>query len=222
MNEREPSVLTPQVSDPIYTYSASDLFWEEHWKKFVWGLVAVVVLIIGAGIWSWRQASVRYSAESLYSTATTPEAWREVVAQYPGSVAAGNAQIQLAAALRQAGDLDGAVALLQEMTSSQPHHPLVGVAGLLLGEIRQLQGSNESALQTFRETAANRAAGFAGPLASLAEGRMLVAMDKPDDARAVFQSIAAMNPETPAAMVATGEAAALAPAVPQTPAPATP
>lgn len=222
MSEREPSVLTPQVSDTIYTQSASDLFWEAHWKKFIWGLVAVVALIIATGLWSWRQTTVRHSAESLYSLATTPEALREVVAQYPGSIPAGNAQIQLAATLRQSGDLGGAVEQLQELLSLQPQHPLVGVAGLMLGEIRQLQGNNESALQTFRETAANRAAGFAGPLASLSEGRMLVAMDKPDDARAVFQSIAAMNPETPAAMVATGEAAALAPAVPASPAPATP
>jgi predicted negative regulator of RcsB-dependent stress response len=222
MNQHEPSVLTPQVSYPIYSHSASDLFWEEHWKKFVWGLVAIVALIIGAGLWSWRQASVRHSADALYSTATTPEAWREVMAEYPGSVPAGNAQIQLAASLRQAGDLDGAVAQLQEMITAQPHHPLVGVAGLLLGEIRQLQGNDESALQVYRETAANRDAGFAGPLASLAEGRLLSILGKTDDARAVFQSVAAMNPETPAAMVATGEAAALAPAVPPAPAPATP
>jgi hypothetical protein len=45
MDDKRPSVLTPALGDAALEISGSDLFWEQHWKKFAWGLAALAVLV---------------------------------------------------------------------------------------------------------------------------------------------------------------------------------
>jgi TolA-binding protein len=215
MDDKRPSVLTPALGDAALEISGSDLFWEQHWKKFAWGLAALAALIVLAGVWSLRTASVRNAAEALYSTSGDAEGWREVIELYPGSVPAGNAQIRLANSLRAAGDLDGAAVMLENLQSSQPRHPLAGVAAFTLGEIRQLQGEEEAALAAYRSVPVRQADSFAAPLALLAEARLLAGRQQISEARAVLESVGVVYPETPAAMVAMGELAALAQSRPE-------
>jgi len=205
MDER-PSVLKPAV-DPDLVMTDSDLFWQEHWKKFVWGLVALVFLILAVGAWKFRSAQNLSSAEALYSTASGAEAWREVVRQYPGTVPAGNAQLRLAESLQAGGDLGGAVGELEELLRSQPQHPLAGAAWLTLGELRQVQGNNEGALEAYRTASGRYKVSYAAPLALLAEAKLLQERGSQGEARAVLQSIGSLHPDTPAAMVAGAELA---------------
>ncbi len=205
MDER-PSVLKPAV-DPDLVMTDSDLFWQEHWKKFVWGLVALVVLILGVGAWKFWSAQTLGAAEALYSTASDAEAWREVARQYPGTVPAGNAQLRLADSLRASGDLAGSAAELEEFLRSQPQHPLAGAAWLSLGELRQAQSNNAGALEAYRTASGRYSTSYAAPLALLAEARLLQERGAQGEARAVLQSIGSLHPETPAAMVAGAELA---------------
>lgn len=202
--EERPSVLKPTI-DPSLVMSDSDLFWQEHWRKFVWGLAALVVLILMAGVWGLWSSHARRSAETLFSTAAGPAGWREVVEQYPGSVPAGNAQLLLADALRGEGNLEGAAAEIEAMVTSQPDHPLAGAAWLTLGEIRRVQGRKEAALEAFRTASSRHKESYAAPLALIAEANLLGAEGATGEARAVLQSVGSLHPGTPAAMVAGGE-----------------
>ena len=146
----EPRSLLRPAIDPALEFSDSDLFWQAHWKKFVWGLIGVIALILAVGAWKLWTATTLSSAEALYSTATGADAWREVVQKYPGTVPAGNAQVRLAESLQSAGDLPGAATELETFLASQPEHPLAGAAWLTLGELRQIQGNNDGALEAYR------------------------------------------------------------------------
>jgi len=205
-----PSVLRPAI-EPALELSGSDLFWENHWKKFAWGLAGIVVLILAVGAWKFWSQQVRASAESLLSEASTPEEWQAVVERYPGTTAAGNARLLLAENLRQNGDLTGAVRELEAMIAAQPAHPLVGAAWLTLGGVRQLEGSGTEALEAYRTASSRFPESYTAPLALVAEGRLLVEQGSPGEARAVWQSVAALYPDTPSAMVAAGELARLGP-----------
>ena len=200
------SLLKPAI-DQSLVMSESDLFWQEHWKKFVWGLVAVVALILAIGAWKFRTAAALSSAEALYSTASGPESWREVEQKYPGTVPAGNAQIRLAESLREGGDLSAAAGELENLLARQPEHPLAGAAWLTLGELRQIQGNAEGALEAYRSASSVRKDSYAAPLALLAEANLLRARGSEGEARAVLQSIGSLHPGTPAAMVAGAELA---------------
>ena len=202
--EDRPSLLRPAI-DPALEFSDSDLFWQAHWKKFVWGLVGLVLLILAVGAWKFRTAATLSSAEALFSTASGAEGWREVVQKYPGTVPAGNAQVRLAESLREASDVAAAAGELENLLASQPEHPLAGAAWLTLGELRQMQNNPDGALEAFRTASSRYNASYAAPLALLAEANLLKTRGSAGEARAVLQSVGSLHPGTPAAMVAEAE-----------------
>lgn len=204
---RPQSILLPAVSTDPEVF-AGDFFWEAHWKKVVAALLAVVFGILAVGAWAFYRNDQRSSAATLYAAATTPEDWRGVVSRYPGSLAAGNAQLRIATALRSEGKLDEAVAELKQFTSSQPEHPLAGAAWLALGEIFQIQKNLDAALDAYRTVSGRYQQSYAAPLALLAEAKLLAAAGKPGESRAILESIGTSYPEGPAAMVAAAELAA--------------
>lgn len=195
--------------DPSLEMTSGDIFWQEHGRKLVAALVGVVLLILATGLWFWNAARVRTSAEVLYSTASGPEGWREVINKYPGSIPAGNAMIELSAALRAKGDLDAASSELENLVASQPAHPLAGTALLTLGEIRREQGKKDAALEAFRAVSSKYKDSYAAPLAMLAEADFLATQGSQGEARAVLESIGSLYPSTPAAMMSAAELARL-------------
>ena len=206
MEDRRPSVLKPAI-DPALEMSDSDLFWQDNWRKFAWGLALLVLAILLVGAWFLYQGHVRNSSESLYSAASGPDGWKAVVAQYPGSIPAGNAQLQLAASLRAQGDLEGAAVQLDELIARQPRHPLIGAAWLSLAEVRMMQGDAGAALDAYRTASGGHRESYAAPLALLGEARLLANQSKEGEARAVLESVGMLYPETPAAMMAAAELA---------------
>jgi len=205
MDDRS-SVLKPAI-DQALVMSDSDLFWQEHWKKFVFGLAFLVLLILGIGAWKFWSARTLSSAEALFGEASVPEAWRTVIERYPGTVPAGNAQIRLADSLRAGGNLSGAASELENFVAAQPEHPLAGAAWLTLGELRQMQNDTGGALEAYRAASGRYGDSYAAPLALLAEARVLQQSGSTGEARAILQSIGSQHPNTPAAMVAGAELA---------------
>lgn len=210
------SVLRPAL-EPTLEFSDSDLFWQEHWKKFAWGLVALVAIILAVGVWKFWSARHLAAAEAFYATAGDAAAWREVAEKFPGTIPAGNAQLQLAESLRAGGDAPAAAAELEAFLRSQPQHPLAGAAWLTLGELRQMQGQNNGALEAYRVASSDFSASYAAPLALLAEAKLLEQMGSPGEARAVLESVGSLHGDTPAAMIAAGELARLRPPAPAAP-----
>jgi TolA-binding protein len=151
-------------------------------------------------------------------TAADTTAWREVAEKFPGTIPAGNAQIRIASALRAQGDLAGSAAELEKFTATFPEHPLLGAAWLTLGEIRQVQGDRNAALTAYRTASSRQKDSYAAPLAMISEARLLGTQGAEGEARAVLQSVQALYPETPAAMVAGGELQRMTPAAAVTPA----
>ena len=205
---RPQSILLPAVSTDPESF-AGDFFWEAHWKKFVAALVAVVLGILAVGGWALHRANQASASAALYAAAGNPEQWREVAATYPGSLAAGNAQLRIASSLRSEGKLDEAVGVLEQFTSAQPDHPLAGAAWMTLGEIRQMQKNPAAALEAYRTASGRYQQSYAAPLALLAEARLLASEGKSGESRAILESIGTSYPEGPAAMVSAAELAAM-------------
>lgn len=205
---RTPSVLMPALSSDL-EFTDGDIFWQQHWYKFVAALLAVVLLILAAGAWLYYRNQVRSSSGALYSAAASADGWREVVTKFPASIAAGNARIRLASTLRNEGKLDEAVTELSDLAEQQPKHPMAGAAWLTIGEIRQAQQKEGDALEAYRSASGLYKDSYAAPLALVAEARLLVAKDKAGEAKAILESVGTSYPDTPAAMVAAGELARL-------------
>jgi len=207
-NRRAPSVLMPALSSDL-EFTDGDIFWQQHWYKFVAALVAVVLLILAAGAWMYYRSQVRASSGALYSAAASADGWREVVTKFPGSIAAGNARVRLASALRSEGKLDEAVTEFTSFADQQPEHPMAGAAWLAIGELRQAQQKDADALEAYRAASSQHKDSYAAPLALVSEARLLAAKDKSGEAKAILESVGTSYPDTPAAMVAAGELARL-------------
>ncbi len=206
--KRHQSLLLPAVStDPEMI--DGDFFWEAHWKKAVALLVAVVAGILAVGGWAYHRASVASEASVLYAAAAGIDQWREIAAQYPASVSAGNAQLRIASTLRAEGKFDEAIAVLEACTAGQPDYPLAGAAGLALGEMQELRKNTAAALEAYRGVSGRYQQSYAAPLALLAEARLLAAEGKAGESRAILESIGTSYPEGPAAMIAAAELAAV-------------
>lgn len=221
MDDRHHSILKP-ASDPSLEMTDSDLFWQDHWKKFVAGLIAVVVLILACGGWMLYTTQQRSSAEALYSLADNVEAWKNVVALYPGSVVAGDARLQIAAALRAKNDLNGAAAELEAFVADQPKHPMAGAAWLALGDLREVEGKADAALECYRNSSSRYKDSYAAPLAMLAEAKVLLAQSRPGEAKSLLESIPPTYPNSPAAAFAQEELARFAQEQAASPAPQAP
>jgi len=204
MQDKHPSLLRPAI-DPALEFSDSDLFWQEHWKKFAYGLAAVVLIVLVVGAWMLWQHHVRSSAEAAYSAASSSDGWRAVIGEFPGSLAAGNAHLQVATALRAKGDLDSALAELEDFTTAQPDHPLAGAAWLTIGEIRQAQDKVAPALEAYRTASSRYKTSYAAPLALISEAKLVAGQGSQGEARAILESVGTLYPETPAAMLAASE-----------------
>jgi TolA-binding protein len=101
---------------------------------------------------------------------------------------------------------------LEKFLAAQPEHPLAGAAWLTLGELRQAQGQSDSALEAYRTASSRYKTSYTAPLALVAEANLLQSRGSTGEARAVLESVGSLHPGTPAAMVAAGELARLAPA----------
>lgn len=177
------------------------LFWEKNRKLIIGAAVAVVVAIVGAGIWYYTSLGEKNASEALFAEAKNPESWREVIAKYPRSVAAANAYFLLAESLREQGNIDESNKIYQQFLSNFPQHSLVGGARLGLAENLALQGKVNEALESLRQIQAEQNSGYAAPYAGLMEGQTLVRQGKLAEARKIFLNTAQSDPTSPAGRI---------------------
>src|SRR5688500_4099201 len=97
-----PATTTPPADtgfDPM-------VFWIQHKSKIVL-LGALAVVCLGSwGIWEYMQQTRNAAAQELFAKADNAEAYRKIVAEYPGARVAGSSYLLLAQKLREEGKFD--------------------------------------------------------------------------------------------------------------------
>ncbi|MEI8341228.1 MAG: tetratricopeptide repeat protein, partial [Verrucomicrobiota bacterium] len=107
----------PAGFDPI-------VFWMENKSKVI---TYAALLLVGLTAFAAFQISTQRNkaeAESLFAQATKPEEFKALIQKFPRSLAAGNAQLMLAEALRTDKKYDEALASLRDFVTQFPNHPL--------------------------------------------------------------------------------------------------
>lgn len=166
---------TPASDESVYEVDSFELLWEQHKGKVIFGIVAVLAIVGGFFGWLYVSSANKKAAAAAYAEATTPEAWREVIAKYPKSPVAGNAAILLAQSLRDAGNIDEADKVLADFVAAQPKAQFVPLASLAIAENEALAGKTkeaEESLQLLSETDANS---FVAPFALMMKAQLHLA-----------------------------------------------
>jgi TolA-binding protein len=180
-----PSPTTPPTEtgfDPL-------VFWYHHQTKVLAlaGLFLVAVAAYGVFEWS-HMRTLAMSAEGL-SAAKTDDDYRKIISSYPGTPAAGNAQLLLANQLRNEAKFDESSSLLRDFIDKYPKHELISGAWTSLAANQEAQGKTDDALATFQKVSTSYSTSFSAPVALLAQARILKNKGKTDEARRIYEQI---------------------------------
>src|SRR4030095_16123717 len=103
-------------------------FWIQHKSKILVFAGLFVVGLLTFAAFQYTQRRSREAAEQAFENAKTPEDLRKVIADHPRTVAAANAQLLLAEALRRDGKHEEAISTLRAFINQNPDHPLISGA----------------------------------------------------------------------------------------------
>jgi len=179
----------PAGFDPV-------VFWMENKSKVI---TYAVLLLIGLGAFAAYQISVQRSktaAEALYAQAVKPEDFQQVIKQFPRSLAAGNAQLMLAEALRSEKKYDEALSTLRDFSNQFPNHPLAAAGALSLATTLESQGKTDEAFEAYQQVTVRFGNSYAAPIAMMAQANILTGKGKIDDAKRTYENVISQFPES--------------------------
>jgi tetratricopeptide (TPR) repeat protein len=197
------SPFTPPESDQeIAPPSAIELIWLNHRSSVLGGGLAVIILgAIVLGVFATRQAT-RLASEEALAAATDITGWNNVISKYPGSPAAADATLLLAASLRDAGKIDESNGVYSRFTESFGRGP-IGISGLLgRASNARVTGNSSEALNNYQQAAAGFPQSYGAPFAVLSQFRILAQEGKQEEAQRLLQALANQYPLSFSAQVA--------------------
>ncbi len=211
---------TPPAQEQLYESEdiGLELFWAKHQKTILVGAAALLIVVFAVAFWLFTTHKSRLAAEALFAEASTPEAWREVIARYPRSMPAVNARFLLADSLRRDGKLGESDDAYRAIIAEFPKHPLAGGARLGLAENLGLEGKTTEMVAALKELQAVASSSYAAPFAALLEGRVLMREGKLVEARRVFTTLISTYQTSPAAAMAGEHLEDILPLLPAAPA----
>jgi predicted negative regulator of RcsB-dependent stress response len=188
-------------------------FIAEHRGQAVrWGVIALAVVVIAAGVWLYRTHQATQRTELLAkamqvddATVGTPQpprlnfptaedkekariaAFTDVAVKYPGSQEAAIAQLAVAAAQADKGQVDEALKTFQNIKDTAPD-PYNSVAKLSLAQIYISQGKADEAEKLLRQLVDNPTIFVSKEQATLDLGQLL-AKKNPTEARKLLEPL---------------------------------
>jgi len=202
---------TLSSADPVLE---TQVFWDRHKKKVFAALVLALLAVAAWGgnrIYSDRRDA---TAANLLTTAKTAAEFQKVIAQYPGTPAAGSACLFLAEEQRKEKKFQEANATLQSFVEKYPTHELKGAARLAMAANLESLGKPDEALAAYQRLATDDPEGFGAPVAMISQVHILQEKNQIEEARRVCETILTKYRESPVANEAQRHLRLLKPATP--------
>lgn len=165
-----------QASDePVYEVDSFEMLWELHKGKIIAGIVAVLVVVGAVFSYMLATSSQKKAAAAAFVAASTPDAWRDVIENYPKSPVAGNAALLLAQSLRDEKKIDEANKVLSDFVATQPENQFAPLASLAIAENEALAGKLDDAETSLRTISDTDSKSFVAPFALMMEAELHLA-----------------------------------------------
>ena len=179
------------ASSPLFV-----LFLEEHRQKILLALGIFLFLLLATGGILLLRHSHRLASESLLAQSNDIAGWQKVIASYPGSGAAADATLLIAAAQRQSHDLAASNATYAQFLKKFPHHPLAisAMIGRALND--DLAGHPDPALEELQQASVAYPQSYGAPFALWMRAGLLSRMGKSEDSKKTRQMISSQYPDS--------------------------
>jgi predicted negative regulator of RcsB-dependent stress response len=171
-----------------WTHSPFEAFLEQHFKTILVVLGAIAVGVAGWLVWKQRAEEQRVREGRAFSGSETLDDYKKVIANFPGSTAAGSAQFMIANLLAQNNDTAGAIEELEKFLTTYPDHPLVDQATFRIAALTS-QTDAKAGLEKLEAFIAASPNSPFYPLARLRHADLLAAAGDIEKASAGYQAI---------------------------------
>jgi len=197
-----------QLSVPSLTAVQVELFWARHGKKVLVGSALVLLILVGIGAYLGYQAVRNSRAAKAFVGAHDIKDWESVIRRYPGTIAAGNAYLQIAGTQAANGQYSESDKSYQTFIKDYSSHPLFVNALFGLASNAEAEGKTDDALKYYSDiSSSNRySSDYLAPMALYYQGRMSEKSGKPKDALQDFEEVLQRYPQSAMAVWARRDA----------------
>jgi tetratricopeptide (TPR) repeat protein len=197
------------ASEPDFSSINREVFWTLHGKKIVIASIAALLVLIAFGAYLGWQTLQANQAEAAYDSAANIEGWQKVVERFPGSIAAGNALLRIAAQQSSEGHYPDSDQTYQRFVRDYPKHPFV-VNGLMgLATNAEAEAKPDEAIKYYAEIASKFATTYLAPMALLSQARLTEGKGQLKEARQFYEMVVQRYPQSVIAQIASVEASRL-------------
>jgi outer membrane protein assembly factor BamD (BamD/ComL family) len=199
----------PPAAEPSSSSIDREVFWLLHKQKILAGAAALLVVLLGYAVYLGIQTLQTQKAEQAFATADSIDAWRAVIRQFPGSMAAGNAALRIAMKLRDDGKLPDSDAAYEAFVHDFPKHPLVVNGYMGRAANAETENNPDKALEQYREVTTRYPNTYQAPMALFHQGRLTEAKGQLKEAQQLFERVVQRYSNSVAAIFAEQEAGKL-------------
>jgi predicted negative regulator of RcsB-dependent stress response len=173
-----------------WQHSPFERFLEKHFKKLLIGVGVVAVAVAAVLVHRQRSEEQRVREGQAFAAAVSVEDYRKVIANYPGTAAAGSAQFMLAQ-LAEKNSPAEAIGELERFLADYPDHPLRDHAAFRAAVLMIAKGDTEGGIGKLDSFLRNYSDSEVSPVARIRKGDALAALGRTDEARKVYEDLIA-------------------------------
>lgn len=177
--------------------SALEQFLDKNFRTIAIGLLALVAIVVIAAIMRHRAHEAATLAAVAATQAKTPEDCDLVVANHPGTTAAGNALLTKARLLWDANKKDSSIAVLSDFVSSYKDHPFFLQGLSTLATRQENLGKLDEAKKIYEQILADHPNDDLAGLAQLRLGDILWQQGKESEAKKMYEELPRKFPGSP-------------------------
>lgn len=195
-----------QLSAPSLTTIQVELFWARHGKKVLIGVALVFLVLIGIGAYIGYQAVRNARAAKAFASAHDINGWQSVIKRYPGTVAAGNANLEIAAAQATSGQYSESDKTYQTFVKGYSGHPLFvnGIFGQASNA--EAEGKTDDALKFYSDISSHYSSSYLAPMALYFHGRLTEKNGNLKEALQDFEDVLQRYPQSVIVVLARKDA----------------
>jgi predicted negative regulator of RcsB-dependent stress response len=205
MSNTTPPSEIPEAPVATFEHQASSFerFLEENLKTLLIAGVVMFVGTIGYLIFNHFSESNASDEANAFTAAETVAEYREVVSSYPGTAAAGNAQIMIGKKLAEEDETKkDAIPELRTFVESYPEHPLRDQGLFQLATLLLENGEKKDAVAQMDKLISEFPSSHLTPYAKLTKGDFAYEDGNTDEARKIYTEVLTKHSGTEAAKLA--------------------
>jgi tetratricopeptide (TPR) repeat protein len=197
------------ATEPNFSSFNQEVFWALHGRKIIFGSIAALLILLAVGAYFGWQKLQTGQAELAYDSATNIDDWQKVADRFPGSIAAGNALLRIAAQQASDGHFPDSDKTYQRFIRDYSKHPFAVNSLMGLATNAEAEAKPDEALNYYAEIAGKYGTTYLAPMALLSQARLTEGKGQLKEARQLYEMVVQRYPQSAIAQIALAEASRL-------------